>query len=246
MKPMFEQIDSQPTDIGEITLRRRRIPDLTPDDIFEIKLNDEFLMSSLFVRAEEALGEVGIEATTGEHLKVVVGGLGLGHTAAAALKSPRVASLWVVELLQPVIDWHLTEKVPLGATLHRDPRCHFIQGSFFDLAIGQPHGLVPDLSPASLDAILLDIDHSPGDVLAPTNSGFYETASLRAMAGQLTASGVFAMWSNDPPDGAFQDRLTEVFQTVTAHTVTFYNPFMNTESASTVYVAQGVHRPRQS
>lgn len=238
MKPMFEQIDSQPTDIGEITLRRRRIPDLSPDDIYEIKLNDEFLMSSLFVRAEEALGELGIEAATGDQLNVVVGGLGLGHTAAAALNSSRVASLWVVELLQPVIDWHQTEKVPLGATLSRDPRCHFVQGSFFDLATGRPHGLVPERPPVSLDAILLDIDHSPGDVLAPMNSGFYSTDSLRAMASQLAPKGVFAMWSNDPPDDRFQQLLTGVFDTVTHHIVTFYNPFMNTESASTVYVAR--------
>jgi len=240
VKPMFEQIDSQPTDIGEITLRRRRIPDLTPDDIYEIKLNEEFLMSSLFVTAEEALASLGIQAATGDRLKVVVGGLGLGHTAAKALESDRVESLWVVELLQPVIDWHRDEKVPLGAVFNRDVRCQFVQGSFFELAQGQPHGLVADLPQGSLDAILLDIDHSPGDVLFASNSGFYQPQSLRAMARQLTPTGVFAMWSNDAPDAAFQKLLTEVFQEVTPHTVTFYNPFMNAESSSTVYVAKGV------
>lgn len=240
MKPMFEQIDSQPTDIGEITLRRRRIPDLTSDDIYEIKLNDEFLMSSLFVAAEEALADLGLDAVAGENLKVVVGGLGLGHTAAKALESSRIESLWVVELLQPVIDWHRQERVPLGAALNQDARCEFVQGSFFELAQGQPNDLVADLPPGSLDAILLDIDHSPGDQLSPTSAGFYQTGPLQRMAQQLTPSGVFAMWSNDPADDAFQALLAEVFEEVRPHTVTFYNPFMNNEASSTVYVAQGV------
>ena len=51
MRPMFEQIDTCATPIGQVTLRRRRIPGLTDDDIYEVKLGDEFLMSSLFVKA---------------------------------------------------------------------------------------------------------------------------------------------------------------------------------------------------
>ena len=50
MRPMFEQIDTCATPIGQVTLRRRRIPGLTDDDIYEVKLGDEFLMSSLFVK----------------------------------------------------------------------------------------------------------------------------------------------------------------------------------------------------
>ncbi|MEP1704258.1 MAG: hypothetical protein ABJJ82_07845, partial [Marinobacter sp.] len=52
---LFEQIDSQPSSLGEITLRRRRIPALGDRDIYEVKLGEEFLMSSMFVDAEVAL-----------------------------------------------------------------------------------------------------------------------------------------------------------------------------------------------
>jgi len=74
---LFEQIDSQPSSLGEITLRRRRIPALGDRDIYEVKLGEEFLMSSMFVDAEVALADLGLNAVEGEQLKVVVGGLGL-------------------------------------------------------------------------------------------------------------------------------------------------------------------------
>jgi len=109
MGRLFEQIDSQPSVIGEITLRRRKIPALGDRDIFEVKLGEEFLMSSMFVDAEIALSDIGLEATEGDNLSVVVGGLGLGYTAVAALKHLRVAELLVVEYLEPVIGWHQRE-----------------------------------------------------------------------------------------------------------------------------------------
>ena len=111
---LFEQIDSQPSVIGEITLRRRRIPAIGDRDIYEVKLGEEFLMSSMFVDAEVALSDIGLGETEGDDLSVVVGGLGLGYTAVAALRHERVAELLVVEYLEPVIGWHQQELVPLG------------------------------------------------------------------------------------------------------------------------------------
>lgn len=237
MPSLFEQLDSQATEIGEIVLRRRRIPALQDDWIYEVKLGDEFLMSSLFTAAEEALAELGLAAVEGDDLQVVVGGLGLGYTAMAALREPRVGSLWVVELLQPVIDWHQQELVPLGATLNTDPRCRYVQGSFFDKAEGEGGGFNPDQPGQRFDAILLDIDHSPGDWLNDSNASFYTPARLRRMTDQLKPGGVFAMWSNDPPDADFQARLGEVFHSVEAHLIRFYNPFQNREATASVYVA---------
>ena len=60
---LFEQIDSQPSVIGEITLRRRRIPAIGDRDIYEVKLGEEFLMSSMFVDAEVALSDIGLGET---------------------------------------------------------------------------------------------------------------------------------------------------------------------------------------
>jgi spermidine synthase len=234
---MFEQIDTRPTPIGQITLRRRRIPGLTQDDIYEVKLGDEFLMSSLFVKAEEALADLGLAALDEREADVVVGGLGLGYTAVAALKHHKVRSLLVVELLEPVIEWHQTEQVPLGAILNADPRNRYVQGSFFDLVNGEPVGFDPQQPGRVFDAILLDIDHSPSFLLNATNASFYQPESLGRMARQLRPNGVFALWSNEPPAADFVAMLDTVFSRVDAHIIRFYNPFQNNEATATVYVA---------
>ena len=99
MSLLFEEIDSQSSSLGEISLRKRRMPILGDRDIYEVKLGDEFLMSSMFVEAEEALATLGLAAVQGAHLSVVVGGLGLGYTAVAALNDPRINELLVVGCL---------------------------------------------------------------------------------------------------------------------------------------------------
>lgn len=237
MRPMFEEIDSQPTPIGEISLRRRRIPGLTDDDIYEVKLGEEFLMSSLFVKAEEALSDLGLAALDERPADVVVGGLGLGYTAVAALKHEKVRDLLVVELLKPVIKWHKNEDVPLGAILNADSRNRYVQGSFFDLAKGEPTGFDPEYPGRVFDAILLDIDHSPSALLNTANDSFYQPDSLAAMAEQLREQGVFALWSNEPPAADFIAKLKTVFASVETHIIRFYNPFQNNEATATVYVA---------
>ena len=131
MSLLFEELDSQDSPLGEISLRRRRIPALGDRDIYEVKLGDEFLMSSMFVAAEEALSTLGLAKVKGESLSVVVGGLGLGYTAVAALADERIAELFVVDALETVIHWHQQERVPLGKVLNADPRNHYVLGSFF-------------------------------------------------------------------------------------------------------------------
>lgn len=68
MSARFEELDWQETPMGELTLRRRREPTLDID-VFEVKLGDEFLMSSLFTVAEVALADLGLAAASGENLK---------------------------------------------------------------------------------------------------------------------------------------------------------------------------------
>src|SRR5690606_27358675 len=121
---------------------------------------DEFLMSSLFVDAEIALADLGLAAIQGDDLAVVVGGLGLGYTAEAALKDARISELLVVEALDTVIHWHQSEQVPLGKALNADARCRYVHGSFFDMAVNEV-GFDPTQPGRRFDAILLDIDHSP-------------------------------------------------------------------------------------
>ena len=58
--------------MGEISLRRRRDPQLDVD-VFEVKLGDEFLMSSLFTVAEVELSRLGLAPLPDRPLDVVVG-----------------------------------------------------------------------------------------------------------------------------------------------------------------------------
>ncbi|MFJ9025322.1 spermidine synthase [Streptomyces sp. NPDC102259] len=235
----FEEIDWQPTPIGEISLRRRRHP-VSGDDVYEVKLGEEFLMSSLFTAGEIALTELGLAALPDigqAELDVAVGGLGLGYTAQAALDDPRVRSLTVIEALAQVIDWHQRHLVPLGARLTSDARCRLVQGDFFALA-ADPRGLDPEAPGRRFHAILLDVDHSPRHVLHPGNAALYRPAGLRALAEHLHPGGVFALWSNDPPDEQFTSALTEVFAQAAARVVDFDNPLQGGTSTNTVYVAR--------
>nr|WP_221192018.1 spermidine synthase [Microbulbifer rhizosphaerae] len=231
--------------MGEISLRRRRIPALGDRDIYEVKLGDEFLMSSMFVEAEEALSTLGLAQVQGDRLDVVVGGLGLGYTAVAALKDERIAELLVVEALDTVIGWHRDELVPLGKTLNTDRRNRYVHGSFFDLATAPDTGFDPESPGKKFDAILLDIDHSPTEFLNADNASFYTTENLALMAEQLKPKGVFSMWSQNLPEEGFESLLKTVFETVESHVISFYNPFQSGESTNSVYVcAKGRTRPQ--
>lgn len=236
MSKLFEEIDSQESPLGQISLRRRRMPAFGERDIYEVKLGEEFLMSSMFVDAEEALATLGLAAVQGDNLSVVVGGLGLGYTAVAALKDKRIEELLVVDALKTVIDWHKKELVPLGKILNSDAHNHYVLGSFFDLATDPNTGFDTTSEARKFDAILLDIDHSPTEFLNAANASFYATENLALMAEQLKPSGVFAMWSQNLPEESFEALLKTVFTTVDSHVVAFFNPFQNCESTNSVYV----------
>lgn len=234
MSRAFEELDRRPTPIGEISLRRRLEPSLQVD-VFEVKLDDDFLMSSLFTAGEEALARIGLDVAEGDGLDVVVGGLGLGYTARAALADPRVGSVRVIDALDEVIDWHRRSLVPLGAELTEDARCELVHGNFFELA-AQEGGLTSGSSP-TVDVVLVDIDHSPRHLLDPRHAPFYDRDGLCRLAAQLPAGGVFALWSNDPPDDEFVDRLDADFRDAEAHLVTFPNFYTGGDATSTIYSA---------
>ncbi len=236
MSALFEELDYRPTPIGPLSLRRRK--ELRHGtDVFEIKLGDEFLMSSLFTASEIALARLGLAALAGDNLSIVVGGLGLGYTAQAVLEHDTVATLVVVEALEPVIDWHREGLVPLGPALTSDPRCRFVVGDFFALAESES-GFDPEAPGRRFDAILVDIDHSPEALLDARSAAFYSEAGLTRLARHLTPGGVFGLWSNDLPDHAFTARLAAVFAEARAEEVTFDNPLQDKPFTQTVYLGK--------
>ncbi len=239
MSLLFEELDYRDTPIGGLSLRRRRELSLGVD-VFEIKLGDEFLMSSLFTASEIALARFGLAGLAGQKsnkaLDVVVGGLGLGYTAQAVLEHATVASLIVVEALAPVIDWHARGLVPLGPALTGDARCRFVLGDFFALAASEA-GFDPDAPGRLFDAVLVDIDHSPDALLDAGNAAFYGEAGLARLATHLKPAGVFGLWSNEHADDAFTARLARVFANARAEAVTFHNPLQDRPFTQTVYLA---------
>lgn len=235
----FEELDYRQTPLGAISLRRRSEPMARGELVYEVKLGDEFLMSSLFTAAEVALARLALAPLDAPAIDVVVGGLGLGYTAAAALDFPAVRSLLVIEIMEAVVDWHRQGLVPLGQKLTGDPRCAIHRGDFFQMAAAPDDGFGPHGRAGPVHAVLLDIDHSPGHWLDPANSAFYAEGPLRNLARKLRPGGVFGMWSNEPPEGAFLGTLQTVFRRVESHVVSFPNPYTGAESSSTVYIARG-------
>lgn len=182
-------------------------------------------MSSLFTVAEVELARLGLAAAPGDVLDVVVGGLGLGWTARTALEDPRVVTLQVIEALPTVVEWHERGLLPHAEELTGDPRTRLVHGDFFAIELPE------------CDVVLLDVDHSPRHVLHPSHAAFYTRDGLARLRSRLRPTGVFALWSDDPPDEEFLSVLAEVFPEPQAHVVPFANPLTGGESANTVYVA---------
>jgi len=246
MTRLFEELDYRQTGLGELVLRRRRILKLDRD-VVEVILNDEHLMSDMFTASEIALADLPLArlaaarlavdqtATSGQGLQILVGGLGLGYTADAVLAHASVSSLTVIEYMPAVIEWHRAGILPLGTRLADDPRCRLVEGDFFALARGA-EGFDTQHPGRRFDGIFLDIDHSPGFHLNPSHAGFYDVAGLRRLRQSLADGGIFALWSNDPPDQGFLAVMREAFTDASAEEVVFPNPLMGEDCVQTVYL----------
>jgi spermidine synthase len=233
-RPLFEELDRRSTPQGDISLRRRFDPSLQVE-VHEVRLDEDFLMSSLFTVAEEELAHLTLRTVAGDGpLDVEVGGLGLGCTARAALDDPRVRSVEVVEAAEAVIDWHRRGLVPLGAGLSSSERCRFLHADFFRRHAEPADGA----EPPPVDVILLDVDHTPRNHLHPSHAALYEADGLERLRRRIRPGGAFGLWSDDPPDEPFLDLLRSVFASTDAHIVDFPNPYTGGTSSNTVYVAR--------
>ena len=222
------------TPLGPLCLRRRRTLSDPPQLVTEITLNHEFLMSSLHTDSERALAEIALGRLDDEQkkkkLSVLVGGLGLGYTAQAALACARVATVDVVEYLPAVIGWLHEGLIPLAEKLNAEPRLHVREGDIYAELLAAP-------GEELFDAIMIDVDHSPEDLLADRNAPFYTAEGLRRAADHLQPAGVLAMWSY-AQHTPLLDRMREVFVDVEACGVTYFNQHVQEQFTDWLYLGR--------
>ena len=237
MNISYEELDFRETALGDLILRRRRMHQFGDKDIYEVKLGEDFLMSSLFNEAECQLAKLGLASLKNDKLDIVVGGLGLGYTAVSALEDSRVSSLIVVDYLEAVIEWHQKGLVPNGKKLLEDTRCQLVHADFFALSSDPKKSFAPKFPERKYDAVLLDIDHTPTNVLHQTNTRFYTEEGLEELSMHLKPSGIFALWADGEPNKSFKIHLKKVFGHAESHLIEFENPITGGTSMNAVYVA---------
>jgi len=195
-----------PNDGGKLTLSQRA-------EEFSIRLSGVRgeLMNSRVHGSEEALAELGCaKLTSEENAHVLVGGLGMGFTLAAALKAVSASSkVTVAELIPEVIEWN---RGPLGECAGKplqDKRTQVHQGDV---------GECFKSGGAKLHAILLDVDNGPEGLTQADNNWLYSLDGLNAMFKTLHPEGMLAIWSAGP-DSLFTIRLKKAGYKVTQRTV---------------------------
>jgi spermidine synthase len=216
--------------LGPLCLRRRELLSEPGTVVTEVTLNHAFLMSSYNTASERALASVALEMHAGAELRVLVGGLGLGYTAHAALASARVATVEVVEFLPQVIDWMMRDLVPLGPALKADGR--------FTTAAGDVYARLAAAPAQRFDLILIDVDHAPDDQLSGTNDTFYSAKGLERASRHLAPGGILGVWSY-AESSPFARALREVFDDVRIEPVTFFNALIDEETTDWLFFARG-------
>jgi len=169
------------------------------DDFF-IKLSGGYeLMSTRKHASEDALGSLPCKRLKNPGAaRVLIGGLGMGFTLAAVLKTvgPK-AEVTVAELIPEVVEWN---RGPLGERSGQpldDPRTRIHLGDVAKLL---------RKSRACFDVIALDVDNGPEGLTKSANDWLYSMPGIAAAQDALSPTGILAYWSADP-DQAFHDRL---------------------------------------
>jgi len=161
---------------------------------YVIRVDGRELMSNAAYASEEALAELACAriADRGK-ARVLVGGLGMGYTLAAALRAlGEDARVVVAELVPAVVRWNRGPLGHLAGNPLDDPRAEVREGDVADLI------RAPD---APWSAILLDVDNGPSGLTRFTNNWLYTPAGLDAAHAALEPGGVLAVWSAFPDDG---------------------------------------------
>jgi spermidine synthase len=166
---------------------------------FSIRFDAGELMNSRAHESEDALADLACAKIADRPKpRILVGGLGMGFTAAAVLKHLGAAGRVVVAELAPaVVEWNRGPLAELAGRPLQDARLRVRE---IDV------GRVIREAPQAYDAILLDVDNGPGGLACKANDRLYSMAGLKAAHAALRPAGVLAIWSA-ASDRAFSKRL---------------------------------------
>ncbi len=172
---------------------------------YELICSGVFLMATYNRQSDRALATLALARIPGTRLRVLIGGLGIGFTAQAALEDQRVQEVEIVEVEPMVTQWHREYFAQLCGRPLEDPRTRLIEGDFYEAP----------LAPASYDAILLDTDNGPDWLARVVNARLYQPAMIGRLLAALSSRGVLAIWSANPTR-EFADLLKQNGQQVEA------------------------------
>ena len=227
--PLFEILAYEPTELGLLCLRRRELLCEPETIVTEVTLDHEFLMSSYLTASEKALSEIALQMHAGSRLRVLVGGLGLGYTAWAALGSDRVSKCEVVEFLPQVINWLEQGLVPLSDELNAENRLKVTCGDVYQQLASPPK--------QKHDLILIDVDHSPDENLNASNGSFYTADGLKRAKLHIAKDGLLGVWTY-AESSPFADALRDVFREVRIEPVTVFNNLINEQQTDWLFFAR--------
>lgn len=160
------------------------------------------LMSSRVHGSEDALAEqTCVRLQDCPQPRLLIGGLGMGFTLAAALNyAGDQAQVEVAELVPGVVVWNRELLGGLAGHPLDDPRVTVREG---DVA------RILDVGQEAYDAILLDVDNGPEGLTRKDNDWLYSVNGLNAAYAALRPRGVLAVWSAGPAQ-EFTQRLRKV------------------------------------
>ena len=168
---------------------------------FVIRIDGSQLMNSRVHGSEDALAElVCTQLHDIAEPRVLIGGLGMGFTLAAALANLSDTSRVVVaELVPAVVAWNREYLTTVAGNPLADERVLVRE---VDVA------LVLKAEKRAFNAILLDVDNSPEGITRSKNDWLYTDVGLQASYQALRTGGILAVWSACQ-DNKFLQRLKD-------------------------------------
>jgi spermidine synthase len=193
---------------GELVLRERRDPDLSPEEpgVLELRVNGVFVMDTVETGSERAMASAAL-AQVEQPRDVVVGGLGLGFTVHEVLTDRRVENLVVVEVEEALVGWMRDGTVPHGPAFLADERVRVV---IADIRVA-----MAEAGRATYDLVLLDVDNGPDALVHESNRELYTPEFLATVADVLRPGGAVAVWSASE-SASLDDALTQVFRAATS------------------------------